>query len=57
MISQSTLALDVMQAALSLAVKRMLEGPEAVTDAKIERAAELFKVGVAGTEYVRGLGS
>lgn len=39
-----TLALDVMQAALSLAMKRMLEGPEAVTDAEIERAAELFEV-------------
>ena len=44
MTEPSTLALDVMQAALSLAVKRMLEGPEAVTDAEIERAAELFEV-------------
>ena len=44
MAEQSALALDVMQAALSLAVKRMLEGPEAVTDAEIERAAELFEV-------------
>ena len=41
----SSLALDVMQAALSLAVKRMQEGPAAVTDAEIERAAELFDVG------------
>ena len=41
----STLALDVMQAALSLTVKRMQEGAEAVTDVEIERAAELFDVG------------
>lgn len=42
--AHSTLALDVLQAALSLAVKRMMEGPEAVTDAEIERAAVLFEV-------------
>jgi hypothetical protein len=41
---RSTLALDVLQAALSLAVKRFREGSQAVTDAEIERAAELFGV-------------
>ena len=41
----TTLALDVMQAALSLAVKRFTEGPSTVTEAEIERAAELFDVG------------
>jgi hypothetical protein len=41
---RSTLALDVLQAALSLAVKRFQEGAQAVTDAEIEKAAELFGV-------------
>ncbi len=48
----STLALDVMQAALSLAVKRMQEGPAAVTDAEIERAAELFEVGADDADQI-----
>ena len=42
---RSNLALDVMQAALSLAVKRFTEGEDAVTEIQIERAAELFGVG------------
>jgi hypothetical protein len=42
---RSTLALDVLQAALSLAVLRFQKGPEAVTEAEIEKAAELFDVG------------
>ena len=45
-LDKSTLALDVMQAALSLAVKRFTEGKAtAVTEVEIERAAELFGVG------------
>lgn len=41
----SNLALDVMQAALSLAVKRFTEPAQQISDADIERAAELFDVG------------
>jgi hypothetical protein len=41
---RTTLALDVLQSALSLAVKRFREGSQAVTDAEIEKAAELFGV-------------
>ena len=43
--SRSNLALDVMQAALSLAVKRFTEPAHQISDADIERAAELFDVG------------
>ena len=43
-LDKPTLALDVMQAALSLAVRRFTEGPSAVTEAEIERAADLFDV-------------
>lgn len=38
------LALDVMQAALSLAVKRFTEPARQISDADIERAAEQFDV-------------
>lgn len=48
----SSLALDVMQAALSLAVKRFTEGPSTVTEAEIERAAELFEVGADDADQI-----
>lgn len=48
----SSLALDVVQAALSLAVKRFKDGPAAVTDAEIERAAQLFNIGPDDADQV-----
>ena len=51
-LDKSSLALDVMQAALSLAVKRFTEGPSAVTEADIERAAELFDVGLDDADQI-----
>lgn len=48
----SSLALDVVQAALSLAVKRFKEGHSAVTDVEIEQAAKLFNVGPEDADQV-----
>ena len=48
---RSTLALDVMQAALSLAVKHFAEGAR-ITDTDIERAAELFGVGAEDADQI-----
>jgi hypothetical protein len=49
---RNALALDVLQAALSLAVLRFQKGPDAVTEAEIEKAAQLFDVGEDGADPV-----
>ena len=48
----SNLALDVMKAALSLAVKRFTEGENTVTEVEIERAAVWVGVGEDDTDQI-----
>jgi hypothetical protein len=49
---EQTLALDVLQAALSLAVKRFQQSAQSVTDAEIEKEAESFGVGEEDADQI-----